>query len=551
MSFDFTAYPDPDALPADFGEYTLTQVLGRGGMGVVYRAHKRAHADANLDIEVALKIVHGDLLRGNQGFAAAMAREARVAAAVRHPAVIRIVDFGAVSGIPFLATELLEGAPLDELLQGGALDPHAALTIAHSVAAGLGALHGKGLIHRDVKPSNIYITHHGEVRLLDFGIARGDDNRLTATGVTKGTPGFMSPEQLDGEPLDARSDLFSLGAVIAEIVLGEPLLEGGTYSAILTQLIDIDNVVAKADLAERLDALVPGLGEVITDMVRYAPADRPDTAAEVVAALKRLARGARGQSLDELVAARQGPLAPSDVIKTPARISADPTFQYDSAAATPVPAAADPVMPKPTADPSPAVVTAPRSPPARVGAGGLLAGLAGFGFTGLAIAVVGIAVLFGVAMALRPAPAPTGVTVLDPTKLPIGVSAGKVGVVPDKVVFADLEIGMGVTLDTPAKVRVRYEIYLDGGTEPVDSSDDIVLTYGLGKLTPGFEQGVAGMAVGGRRRITAPAAMVVPANRMGDAKTATIDVSLISLDPITLDPGSVWQDLMLEPDRTQ
>jgi len=206
----------PGETPARLDRYRLLRKLGEGGMGEVYVAH-----DERLGREVALKRIR----QGSRDADSSQRfwREARAAAAVNHPNVCQIFEIGEHEGEPFLTMELLSGESLGDRLERGALGLHEAVAIAQAVLAALDAVHRKGLVHRDLKPSNIFLTSTG-VKLLDFGLARSFEGApgadVTRTGQIVGTPLYMSPEQLRGEAVDARSDLFSLGAILFEMLSG-------------------------------------------------------------------------------------------------------------------------------------------------------------------------------------------------------------------------------------------------------------------------------------------------------------------------------------------
>jgi serine/threonine protein kinase len=219
------------------GRYELLEPLGRGGMGMVYRAR-----DRQLERLVAVKVLPAAMLHDEE-FRARFRREARAAAGLTHPNIAVVHDTGEDSGpaepVPYLVMELVEGVTLAELLRQA---PPTADEAGRIVVAVLGALehsHGRGVVHRDIKPANIMV-HHADGRLLvkvmDFGIARlmsESATRLTATGTRIGTPSYMSPEQADGRPADARSDLYSVGCVLYELLTGRPPFTGDSPAVVL------------------------------------------------------------------------------------------------------------------------------------------------------------------------------------------------------------------------------------------------------------------------------------------------------------------------------
>lgn len=233
--------PQPIAVGTKVGPYELVGWLGAGGMGVVYRAR-----DARLGREVAVKVIP-------QAFAADHSRvsrfeqEARAAGQLNHPNILAVYDVGLHEGAPYIVSELLEGESLRERLRGGGLSARKAVDYARQTALGLAAAHEKFIVHRDVKPDNLFITNDGRVKILDFGIAkltRPDDESApagasteTAAGMVVGTSGYMSPEQVRGETVDARSDLFSVGAVLHEMLTGRPAFSRDTVADTMAAIL--------------------------------------------------------------------------------------------------------------------------------------------------------------------------------------------------------------------------------------------------------------------------------------------------------------------------
>src|SRR5947209_4432290 len=208
------------ALPARIGHYAIVRKLGEGGMGVVYAAR-----DERLERAVAVKTMSS--LASDETARKRFWREARAAASVNHPNVCQIYEIGEEGGELFIAMELLEGEALGERLRGGPLSVSETVPIGLGVLAALSALHARGILHRDLKPSNVFLTAHG-VKLLDFGLARptspelarslSSATDLTRTGMIVGTPRYMAPEQVTGEAVNARSDLFAAGAILFEML---------------------------------------------------------------------------------------------------------------------------------------------------------------------------------------------------------------------------------------------------------------------------------------------------------------------------------------------
>ena len=206
------------------GRYKILGELGRGAMGIVYRAQ-----DPALDRVVALKtIILGEDADGEMDYHKRFFQEAKAAGKLTHPHIVTTYDFGEEEGLAYLAMELLEGTELrDRMKDGGIIPPLEAIDIAQQIADGLGFAHERGVVHRDIKPSNIMLLARGQVKIMDFGIARmrvGDVK--TSTGIVLGTPKYMSPEQVEGSPVDQRSDIFSLGIVLYEMLTGVRLFSG-------------------------------------------------------------------------------------------------------------------------------------------------------------------------------------------------------------------------------------------------------------------------------------------------------------------------------------
>ena len=257
--------------PSRVGHYAIARKLGAGGMGVVYEAY-----DERLQRTVALKMMFG--LEHDDTVRKRFWREARAAASVNHPNVCQIYDVGEESGNLFITMELLEGEPLTEHLGRGPLSIDQAVPIATEMLAALGAIHARGIGHRDLKPSNVFVTRHA-VKLLDFGLARPEVDPtldsavgLTRSGIVMGTPRYMAPEQVSGGAVDARTDLFAVGALLFEMLAGRPAFNGRSVMEILN-----------ATLTEQPPALtgspaVAAVDRVIRRALAKSPAGRPISA---------------------------------------------------------------------------------------------------------------------------------------------------------------------------------------------------------------------------------------------------------------------------------
>ncbi len=270
--------------------YTILEKLGAGGMGVVYKAE-----DTRLGRSVALKFLPDELSQ-NPLAVERFEREARAVSALNHPHICSIHDVGEHGGRRFIVMEYLEGSPLDELLAAGALPTDQVVELGIQLADALEAAHEKGLIHRDIKPANIMLTRRGQIKLLDFGLAKttsspADDVAatradLTEFGVVLGTVAYMSPEQVRGEQLDARTDLFSLGAVLYEMATGSRPFSGNTSGTLSEAILN-----RTPPPASRVNPKVPSsLEGIINKSLEKQRELRYQKAADVRADLQRLKR---------------------------------------------------------------------------------------------------------------------------------------------------------------------------------------------------------------------------------------------------------------------
>jgi len=239
------------------GRYRILDELGRGAMGVVYRAE-----DPSLDRVVALKTISlGDEKEGRKEYEKRFLLEAKAAGKLTHPNIVTIFDYGEEEGIAFMAMELLEGQDLRARIRQGEIPPMEAVEIALQVADGLGFAHEFGVVHRDVKPGNIMLLERGAVKIMDFGIARMRqiDATKTSTGMVLGTPRYMSPEQIGGQPVDQRSDIFSLGTVLYEMLTNSTLFAGQDVNQIAHSVANTEPVPPSRlhpELPQMLDFIV-------------------------------------------------------------------------------------------------------------------------------------------------------------------------------------------------------------------------------------------------------------------------------------------------------
>jgi len=275
---------------AKLGPYEIQSPLGAGGMGEVYRAR-----DARLNRDVAIKILPASLSSDPERLVR-FAQESRAAAALNHPNILSIFDIGEDRGAPYVVSELLEGETLRDRVRNGPLSSRKAIDLARQIASGLAAAHEKGIVHRDLKPENIFVSDDGRLKILDFGLAKltrpdadiaGDAPTQqvgTEAGVVMGTVGYMSPEQVRGKTADSRSDIFSFGAVLYEMLSGKRAFHGDsavdTMSAILKE--------EPPDLAETNPNVSPALERIVRHCLEKNAAERFQSARDVAFNLEAL-----------------------------------------------------------------------------------------------------------------------------------------------------------------------------------------------------------------------------------------------------------------------
>ena len=268
------------ARPVAPERYELLGVLGQGAMGIVYKAR-----DRELDREVAIKTLQRQDARGSgadvEAIAGRLSREAMAAARLSHPGIVTVYDVGRFAGTPYVVMEYFTGRTLTELLESGPLSPDRAVHVALQVCRALAYAHGQGVVHRDVKSSNIMVDTGWHAKLTDFGVARIVDKPANDAGMMIGTPAYMSPEQARGGATDARSDLFSVGVVLYEALTGATPFPGTDLARVLDDVVRLDPVPPR----ERNFAVSPALDAVVRRVMSKVPDDRYPDAMSLAEAL--------------------------------------------------------------------------------------------------------------------------------------------------------------------------------------------------------------------------------------------------------------------------
>jgi serine/threonine protein kinase len=307
VPLDFLAPPDERGGLGRLGPYRVLEVLGVGGMGIVLKAE-----DPTLRRTVALKVMLpwiAQEIAPRERFL----REARTAAAIDHDYVMPIYHVGEEHGVPFFAMPYVEGMTLEQWLQRGHRPTvRQTLRVGREAALGLAAAHAKGLIHRDIKPANVWLdaSRGGRVKILDFGLARqaDDETRITQFGMVLGTPSYMSPEQVRGEAIDARSDLFSLGCLLYRLTTGRRPFRGKDSMAVLMALMN----ESPPPVTELNPEVPPALADLIHRLLEKDPARRPASAREVAQAVEAVRQGSTDDGPVMMLTPAQPPPAPPD-----------------------------------------------------------------------------------------------------------------------------------------------------------------------------------------------------------------------------------------------
>ncbi|OGT95118.1 MAG: hypothetical protein A2083_08750 [Gemmatimonadetes bacterium GWC2_71_9] len=264
------------------GRYEVLRTVGTGGMGVVYKAH-----DRELGEDVAIKMLHPDLLNGDGTAIQRLKAETRLARRISHRNVVRTHDFGEWQGACYVTMEFVEGITVRQLIETrGPLGVSAALAIATQLADALEVAHQQGVIHRDIKPQNLLLDADGVLKVMDFGVARLVEHTamLTQAGMVVGTPAYMSPEQLLAEAVDGRSDLYSAGVVLYECLTGRLPFEANSPISLIAKVLH-DEPAPPATLNADIP---PALSALVLRLLGKRPDDRPHGAGDLARLLAQL-----------------------------------------------------------------------------------------------------------------------------------------------------------------------------------------------------------------------------------------------------------------------
>ncbi|HYR32741.1 MAG TPA: serine/threonine-protein kinase [Burkholderiales bacterium] len=302
------------------GRYKIISELGRGAMGVVYKAE-----DPNLDRMVALKtIILAENSEGRAEYQKRFMLEAKAAGKLNHPSIVTTFDYGEHEGMAYLAMELLEGTDLRTRLQKESFPAAESIEIARQVAEGLAYAHARGVVHRDIKPGNIMLNGGGQAKIMDFGLARMRmADHKTSTGMVLGTPRYMSPEQISGQPVDQRSDIFSLGIVLYEMLTGTRLYAGESMEQVQHLIIETEHVPPTRQVA----GLPPMVDFIVARALKKDPSVRYQDARELAADLAACAAELRSNEVSNPSGSKTVKLevAPEKVDAPAARMIANDT----------------------------------------------------------------------------------------------------------------------------------------------------------------------------------------------------------------------------------
>ena len=266
----------------NYGRYQISGRLGEGSMGILYQAY-----DPQIDRMVALKVLRRDRLFSEE-FVQRFLKEAKAIGRLSHPNIVTVFDVGRDQENLYIAMELVQGEPLDRVVRDGTMSLKETVIFGIHVAEALNYAHQQKVVHRDIKPSNIIVSPTGQVKITDFGIAHFEDldaTDETRAGVVLGTPLYMSPEQLSGQPVDARSDLYSLGAILYELTSGRCPFQGNGLAALFRSISqDTPECPARVDSSLELEQ-TQAFYQLIMKSLSKAPEERFQTGAQMAAAL--------------------------------------------------------------------------------------------------------------------------------------------------------------------------------------------------------------------------------------------------------------------------
>ncbi len=298
-------------MPERIGRYQVTGELGKGGMGIVYRA-----LDPRLGKPVAIKLLSESRVSAGDSYAR-FRREARAAAILNHPSIVAVYDFDEDNGVPFLVCEFVEGKTLDQWIASGPLAEKMILEVGIQLSAGLAYAHQRGILHRDIKPNNIILTSGGTAKILDFGLAKRagaefinpegsvveEVSFATEAGMIVGTIRYMSPEQIGGGDLDGRSDIFSLGIVLYEMATGTNPFLGRSHASTIGRIVSLDPFAESGSIP----GVSPALAAVIAKCLQKKREERYQGASILQAELEKLLRAPGAPDSETLCASAVQP----------------------------------------------------------------------------------------------------------------------------------------------------------------------------------------------------------------------------------------------------